>query len=660
MSARKTPALTVTPLEDRSTPALFGLGWVNAQSLTVSFAPDGTDVGGVPSSLAATLDEAAPTDVWKTEIRRAFQAWVPATNVNFRFVLDDRAAFGSDAPLVSPVSRGDIRIAARPLSDNVYMISNPPDPLSDWAGEIVVNSRTAFSVGGGAGSVDLYTAVLHEVGHVLGLEGSDDPAAAMHESYLGPRAGLGATDVAAAQAMYGPRMADRFEGSKSNDTAKRAAALGYATSTGQLTDDDRQSAPTALRADLTRSGDVDHYKFTVPGGTTAKTNLLLRTFDVSQLAGRLAVLDANGNAVDAKAAAGPGQDVSLSLSLTAGQTYTVKVSGGDGRFDTGAYRLAVGSLPVFAMYFSTAASFFTGDGTLAALSTASNGNRGNAIDLGKARAAVSALWDAAGTFTPAAGNTTAFSIKTQAATPSTMLVSVWAGQFTAVRPRVRVTDAAGHELPAAVLRADGYNQVVQVQGVTPNTRYVLEVTNDARLVPPKLGLGVDFLAAPIALQTFAAGTLTGLQNTAARPLAVERSQLFRFELTGQSLTGQQEAYAELTVRNAAGQVVLQIDAGSGETATGDVFLNAGAYTVSVSGATTDGSVLRQVQVTGRMTGLTDPIGPALLDVPGDLGNSAPQFSPPTSPPPTSPPPPPSDLGYIWELLAPAPQDFLWW
>lgn len=102
--------------------------------------------------------------------------------------------------------------------------------------------------------------------------------------------------------------------------------------------------------------------------------------------------------------------------------------------------------------------------------------------------------------------------------------------------------------------------------------------------------------------------LTGLENETGRRLTVSHGRGFRFELAALSLTGQQEGYAALTVRDDAGKVVLQAEAGSGQTVTADTPLPAGDYTAAVTGATTDGSVLNQILVTARSGGLPDPTG----------------------------------------------------
>ncbi len=195
------PKLHLERVEDRTVPAVFGNTWIDP-NLTVSFAPDGTEVASVGSTLFATLGQRATEQEWQSAVRTAFQEWTSVTNLTATVVPDDGRAVGTPGPVQGSPFVGDIRITARPLSDNVLAVANPFDLASGWAGEIVLNSTKAFDTDGSAGAYDLTTVLLHEIGHTLGLPGSDDPASVM-AGYTARRTQLAVSDVSAVQALYG-------------------------------------------------------------------------------------------------------------------------------------------------------------------------------------------------------------------------------------------------------------------------------------------------------------------------------------------------------------------------------------------------------------------------------------------------------------------------
>src|SRR5262245_18766407 len=87
--------LTLEALEDRSVPATWGNPWPDATHLTVSFAPDGTDLGGQASQLFAQLGAQAAPPAWQREVLRAFQTWAQYGAINVGLVADGGQALGT-------------------------------------------------------------------------------------------------------------------------------------------------------------------------------------------------------------------------------------------------------------------------------------------------------------------------------------------------------------------------------------------------------------------------------------------------------------------------------------------------------------------------------------------------------------------------------------
>jgi len=79
MSDRLKVALRIEPLEDRTTPATFGEAWLDGRHLTLSFAPEGTQIGGVGSSLAGVFGAYGGSE-GRLEVLKAFQAWAARAN----------------------------------------------------------------------------------------------------------------------------------------------------------------------------------------------------------------------------------------------------------------------------------------------------------------------------------------------------------------------------------------------------------------------------------------------------------------------------------------------------------------------------------------------------------------------------------------------------
>jgi hypothetical protein len=188
--------------------------WPHPELVTVSFMPDGTDVGGVPSNLFGTLDSQFPTATWQKEILKGIQAYAANANIDFSVVSDDGSPFGScggsgsDCNLQGDSNFGDIRIGGVDLGGALGISMLPPPINGDTtSGDFFLDTTTDWNIGL---TFDLNTVAAHEAGHSIGLDHSLLPVAVMFPTYLGLKLSLSIDDVLGIQSIYGARPEDGF------------------------------------------------------------------------------------------------------------------------------------------------------------------------------------------------------------------------------------------------------------------------------------------------------------------------------------------------------------------------------------------------------------------------------------------------------------------
>ena len=163
-------------LEVRSLLTTFA--WSDATSLTISFAPDGTDIAGSPNQLNAELNQLGTPEEWQNTIIHGFQTWLNELGFGISVISDSGAEFGISGATRGDSRFGDVRVGAVPLSSGILATAIPQDALisGTWAGDMMLNSAIELR------SLDeLYALALHEAGHILGLDHSTDPASPMFD-----------------------------------------------------------------------------------------------------------------------------------------------------------------------------------------------------------------------------------------------------------------------------------------------------------------------------------------------------------------------------------------------------------------------------------------------------------------------------------------------
>lgn len=149
-----------------------------------------------PESATTPLSSFLPAG-YQAEIQRAFDTWAAVANLTFINVTDGGAALGTETV-------GNIRIGALNIDDPLGVLAYayyPPSNGGAWAGDMILDSSENWSIG--SSGFDLFSIVLHELGHSLGLDHTDVEEAVMYPYYHGVISGLHADDIAGIQYIYG-------------------------------------------------------------------------------------------------------------------------------------------------------------------------------------------------------------------------------------------------------------------------------------------------------------------------------------------------------------------------------------------------------------------------------------------------------------------------
>jgi Matrixin len=320
----------------------LGDQFVYSSRITYSFMPDGTSVGGVPSSLFATLNANYPTATWETQIEQAASIWEAAANLNLSLVPDGGEAEGAAGNQQDDPRFGDIRIGAVPLGAGTLAVTFLPPPANGGtdSGDILLNSSINWQINS---NYDLMTVMAHEFGHALGLgdvSTPTNPYPVMYGTYEGINQALTADDTAGIQAVDGVRQFDVY-----NTGGKRN--LSYTTA-ANITGNFNTSAQAAIPGlDITTGGDSEWFYFTVPSNTTGDMTVSVQSSNLSSLSPKLMLYNSSLSLVgEALAPNSMGATVTVSTAVAANQGYYVKVLAAPGYGAIGGYGLLINAGPL--------------------------------------------------------------------------------------------------------------------------------------------------------------------------------------------------------------------------------------------------------------------------------------------------------------------------
>jgi len=317
-----------------------GNAWMNPEVITISFVPDGTNLGGVTSNLQGKFNSNANlAGKWENVILQSAQTWAQKTNINFVVVPDNGAASGSGPDQEGNPGFGDIRIGGYNFGNSTLAWSYYPPSANNYsiAGDINFNTAMTYNIGS---TYDLFTVAAHEFGHALGLgESSTSSADIMYPTYTGQKTALVADDIAGIQSIYSanlPRTPDVYAGL--NSSFVTAANLDSKINLSTLT-------ALAYNLDVATAGQTEFFSVDAPAGTSGAFEVTAQSLGLSLLAPKMTVYAANMATVlgSANGAGQYGTNLTVTVpNATAGERFYVEVQGADNTaFGTGDYALGM-------------------------------------------------------------------------------------------------------------------------------------------------------------------------------------------------------------------------------------------------------------------------------------------------------------------------------
>jgi Matrixin len=194
------------------------------------------------------------TSTQRSEIVRALNTWSKYAQISWTSTSAEGAKKSADIGFFSGAhGDGDPFDGVDGVLAHSFFPSPPnPEPM---AGDLHFDEAETWRVGS---DIDLYTVALHEAGHVLGLDHSDDPNAVMYP-YYHITTGLQADDINGIRALYAPA-----------DTGSGGGGTG--TDNGRQPDMQIGKTASSLIGDnvYDSSGSSQSKSQSVPAGTAAK------------------------------------------------------------------------------------------------------------------------------------------------------------------------------------------------------------------------------------------------------------------------------------------------------------------------------------------------------------------------------------------------------
>ena len=317
--------------------AVNGDVFVYGSRMTWSLMPDGTNLGGVTSNLASTLNQELGSGNWLHAFQDAFAQWENYGNFNFSQVGDNGSPLDSGNYQQGSPNFGDIRIGGYPMASNIlaYTLLPPPNNGGSDSGDIFFNTAIPWKINN---DYDLETVAIHEIGHDVGLGESSDVNASMYTYYNGVQQQLNTDDVDGVQAIWEPRKEDGLAAGNSNFTPTHAASITPFINGAN----DQIVLPNQ---DVASSAESYWFKVTTPANASNNLTVQIQSTWLSELSPKVQIYNAalKGLVQVSAPSNAYGTIVDASISnASPNTTYYIRVLGSNGgETGTGAYGMTV-------------------------------------------------------------------------------------------------------------------------------------------------------------------------------------------------------------------------------------------------------------------------------------------------------------------------------
>lgn len=669
-------------LEPRYTRHGAPVPWDNASALTLSFAPDGTIVGEHVSTLNATLSPVESTAQWQAAIALAFQTWAQYANINVGVVTDSGLPLGIRGVSHGDDRFGDIRVAGTPMSPDTLAAAIDQTRLASgtWTGDVLFNTSGEWNTPN-----DIFSAALHEAGHVLGLAHSSEPDSPMFTHGVSANLVPTANDIQNIRALYGARTPDENERTQDNDTIGRATRLRFA----EPADGFDGTLPLVQFGDLHATTDADFFLLPVLVGYSDSLTFEVRSEGLSLLAPRITLFDKNGVQLAQQSFHGTfGGTASATISGPFGERVYARVDAATtNEYSVGGYSLVVkydglNTVPEASVAHAVAEGFrWRGltDDTFANIDIrpflqgsepphldedAGTDDHANAarrlkpvVDTAEIR-----KYQYLGAISRATDldyyvlRSPSFNDPVQ----RNLTVTIESLKLDGVIGDIRVLDDHENPLPIDVVANGTGLVVVRVAAIKANKDYTVEVSTRTTHDGPTTGnyaLTGRFDDVPLERTTFLSASVSPATPLAGYQLYVARTQLFNFALESTAASGSAGASVWVVIYDSRRRPVFLAASVAGTTRSApSVLLDPGEYYVQVAARQPDGLTPASATLTLMGEQATDPVGPPVVDpgtppiyrcevgpspycYPGGVTNVTPYAFVPGPPLPTVNPPP---------------------